>query len=91
MSNAPALSGWPRNSSASQTPISVTSKRDGASRVRSCLQRSVCGAWWNMSALEMVYAALDALHAAYQRIAALEAQVQALKDEIRRYTRAKVE
>ena len=39
----------------------------------------------------MVYAALDALHAAYQRIAALEAQVQALKDEIRRYTRAKVE
>ena len=39
----------------------------------------------------MVYAALDALHAAQLRIAALEQQVDALREELRRYVRARVE
>ena len=51
----------------------------------------VVEAWeWRLKR-EMLVAALDELRAAQLRIAALEAQVQALKDEIRRYTRAKVE
>jgi hypothetical protein len=40
---------------------------------------------------EMLVAALDQLHGALARIANLEAQNQALKDELRRFVRAQVE
>ncbi len=37
---------------------------------------------------ELAHAALDELHAAQVRIASLEAQLAALKEELRRYVRA---
>ena len=40
---------------------------------------------------QMVHAALDQLHAAQQRIASLEAQLKAAREEIRRIIQAGVE
>jgi outer membrane protein TolC len=39
---------------------------------------------------EAMHAALDQLHVAQQRIAALEAQLKAAREEIRRYVGAKM-
>lgn len=47
------------------------------------------GGGWKLHR-EMTRAALDQLHAAQQRIAALEAQLKAAREEIRRYVRAKM-